>query len=148
MKAIRWSDNDRYWGPFTFATGSTYRNNAIMFASGDDDDYPGCRIRFGIGGTSLLIALPAIIKPLRVWRPITTEPTRSRMIADGRKPGYWDSYNREYGFSFSGGSLHIHYGPQTHDSETTKSKVWFYPWCEHRQVRHSVYDLDRDWETT
>lgn len=141
-KAIRWSDNDRYFGPFTYASESRYRKFAIMLGSGDGDDYPGCRLRISVGKHTLIIALPAIIKPWRKWHEITTEPTRSKMIEAGRKPGYWDSYDREYGFSTFEGSLHLHLGPQTHDSDTTKSKVWFYPWREHRQVRHSVYDLD------
>jgi hypothetical protein len=142
MQAIRWSDNDRYFGPFTYASEPRYRKVAIMLGSGDGDDYPGCRLRVSIGRYTLILALPAIIKPWRRWHEINTEPTRSRMIESGRAPGYWDSHDREFGFSFFEGALHVHYGPQTHDSDTTKSKVWFYPWREHRMVRHSVYDFD------
>lgn len=141
MRAIRWGDNDRYLGPLTYAYEPRYRKVALELDSGDADDYPGCRIRLGLGAHTLILALPAIIKPWRKWNEITTEPTRSHMIAEGRKPGYWDSHRREYGFTFSEGSLHIHHGPQTHDSVTTKVKVWFYPWRDHRCVRHSVYDL-------
>lgn len=140
-QAIRWSDSDRYFGPFTYAR-SRDRKIAVMLGSGDGDDYPGCRLRVSIGRTTLIVSLPAIIKPWRKWHEITTEPTRSRMIEQGREPGYWDSYAREYGFTTFDGSLHLHYGPQTHDSDTDKVKVWFYPWREHRQVRHSLYDLE------
>lgn len=64
VQRIRWSDNDRYWGPFTYASGD-YKCLAIMLDSGDGDDYPGCRIRFSIFRRTLLCALPPIIKP---WR--------------------------------------------------------------------------------
>lgn len=142
MRAIRWSGSDRYFGPFTYANESRYRKFSIMLGSGDGGDYPGCRLRISIGRHTLIAALPAIIKPWRRWHEIRTEPTRSQCIATGRNPGYWDCYNREFGFSFFEGSLHVHYGPQTHDSETTKSKCYFYPWREHRCVRHSLYDLE------
>lgn len=141
MMRIRWSDNDRYFGPFTYASESRYRNIALMLGSGDDDDYPGCRLRLSLGKRTMIVALPPIIKPWRQWNEIRTEPTRSQMIERGREPGYWDTHEREYGFSASDGALHIHYGPQTHDSETTKSRVWFFPWREHRSIRHSLYDL-------
>jgi hypothetical protein len=142
VRAIRWSgDDDRYWGPFTYAREPRYRKFAIMLGSGHGD-YPGCRLRISIGQHTLIAALPPIIKPWRKWHEITTQPMRSQMIAQGREPGYWDEHAREYGFSFFEGSLHVHLGPQTHDSDTTKSKVFFYPWREHRCIRHSLYDLD------
>lgn len=141
MKAIRWSHDDRYFGPFTYANESNGKL-AIMLGSGDGDDYPGCRLRISIGRHTLIAALPAVIKPWREWREITTEPTRSQMIERGRDPGYWNSHDREYGFSFFEGALHVHYGEQTHEWPGCKSKVFFYPWREHRCIRHSLYDLD------
>lgn len=141
MKPIRWSDGDRYFGPFTYANEARYRRFGVMLGSGDGDDYPGCRLRLHFGRRTLIIALPAIIKPWRRWHEITTEPTRKQLIERGREPGYWDSYECQYGFTFVEGALHVHYGQQTHDSWTDKSKVFFYPWREHHQVRHSIYDL-------
>jgi hypothetical protein len=142
LHAIRWSDNDRYFGPFTYAYDLRSREFALMLGSGDGDDYPGCRLRVRIGRHTLIAALPPVIKPWRQWHEITTEPTRSQMIAAGRKPGYWDQYEREYGFGTCENSLHWHFGPQTCDSETTKSKCWSYPWTDHKCIRHSLYDLD------
>ena len=136
MKAIRWSDSDRYYGPFTYAPDSSYRNLAIMLGSGDADDYPGCRLRISIGKRTLIIALPAIIKPFRRW--VDTSRYEWSKNPNG---GYWDRHNREYGFSLSDGSLHVHYGEQTNEWPGAKSKVFFYPWREHRQIRHSLYDL-------
>lgn len=143
---IRWAgrDRDRYLGPFTFTPrGKTSGGQiGLELGSGDGDDYPGCRLRIEAWWFTLHVQLPAIIKPWREWVEITTEPTRSQMIASGRKPGYWDMHEREYGFFLFEGAIHFHYGPLTHDSRTTKSKVWFYPWREHNQVRHSLYDLE------
>lgn len=140
---IRWSDNDRYWGPFTYARErSSERGFTILLGSGDGDDYPGCRLRLGAFGHTLIIALPQIIKPWREWVEIGIEPSRSQMIAQGREPGYWDMHEREYGFSFFGGALHVSFGAQTHDSTTGKVKVYFMPWRSWRQVRRSLYDLD------
>ena len=106
---IRWSDNDRYWGPFTYARErGTERGITIMLGSGDGDDYPGCRLRLGGFGHTLIIALPQILKPWREWVEIRTEPTRGKMIAEGRNPGYWDMHAREFGFSFFEGAIHVH----------------------------------------
>lgn len=140
---IRWSDNDRYWGPFTYARERGMECGiTIMLESGDGDDYPGCRLRLGGFGHTLIIALPQILKPWREWVEIRTEPTRGKMIAEGRNPGYWDMHAREFGFSFFEGAIHVHYGPQTHDSTTDKVKVYFLPWRSWRHVRRSLYDLD------
>ena len=140
---IRWSDNDRYWGPFTYARERGMECGiTIMLGSGDGDDYPGCRLRLGGFGHTLIIALPQILKPWREWVEIRTEPTRGEMIAEGRNPGYWDMHAREFGFSVFEGAIHVHYGPQTHDSTTDKVKVYFLPWRSWRHVRRSLYDLD------
>lgn len=143
-RPIRWSDHDRYFGPFTYARERHRIGLAVMFSSGDDDDYAGCSVRFSGLGHTLILALPAIIKPWRQWVEIYTQPTRDQMIAKGCKPGYWDTHERQYGFSFFEGSIHFHFGPQTHDSTTDKVKVYFLPWRIWRHVRHSLYDLEGD----
>lgn len=142
LRPIRWSDHDRYVGPFTYAHEPRYRKFTVMLGSGDGDDYPGCRIRLSVAAHTLILALPAVIKPWRRWREIKTEPTRSQMIGQGRKPGYWDTHEREYGFSFFEDALHLHFGEQTHEWPGGKSKVFFYPWRERRRVRHSIYDTE------
>jgi len=139
---IQWAgrDKDRYFGPFTLTPSERYNTWAIMLGSGDGDDYPGCRLRVSCYWFTIHVALPPMIKPWRQWKEIQTEPTRSKMIADGKVPGYWDQHEREYGFSVFDGYIHLHYGPQTHDSETTKSKCWDFPWRDTKLVRHSLYD--------
>ena len=136
MKAIRWSDNDRYFGPFTYARDSRhYHPFAMGLDSGDGDDYAGCRLRFSAFGHTIIAAIPAIIKPWRQWIDLS-----NREWSEGSS-GYWDQHRREYGFSIIEGAVHFHYGQQTHDSSTTKSKCWFIPWRSWRHVRHSFYDL-------
>lgn len=135
---IRWSDNDRYFGPFTYACDSKYRKFAVMLGSGREE-YQGCRLRISIGKHTLIAALPAVIKPWRQW----VDTSRYEWSTNPHG-GYFDEHEREYGFTFVEGALHLHGGAQTGDSTTDKSWVWFYPWREHRMVRHSVYDLKGD----
>jgi len=137
MKAIRWSNNDRYFGRFTYAHEPRRKQIVVMLGSGDGDDYPGCRLRLALGSHTLIIALPAIIKPFRRW-----VDTSHYEWSKGEGSGYWDQHEREYGFSASEGAVHWHYGEQTDEWPGCKSKVWFFPWREHRMVRYSLYDLE------
>lgn len=145
MKRIRWSDNDKYWGPFTYAPDSDH--GIVFLIDSGEDEYPGCRIRLGAFGGTLLIALPAIINPWRrkvivpEWR---TNGTAERLGRDW----YYVENHREYGFSYSpsgsigrGGFLQVFLGRQTHDSSTTQSWSYFTPWNNWRHVRRSMYGL-------
>jgi len=90
---------------------------------------------------SLAILLPALIRPWEVLHESVT------WIEGVRTPdpagGCWSEwFEREYGFSVDREALHLHFGPQTHDSNTTKSKVYFLPWAARRFVRFSLYHLD------
>lgn len=141
MKAIRWSDDDHYFGPFTYAKDK-YRNLALVLGSGDDEDYPHCRIRVSAFGHTLIAALPPILRP---WRQ-KCYFTSAALIHDAGRQWYWDTHEREYGFSYgaekeTGGFLQVFLGPQTHDSRTTQSWACSTPWNNWRHVRHSLYDL-------
>lgn len=141
MKAIRWSDDDRYFGPFTYAREERYRRFGIMLGSGREE-YEGCRLRLHAFGHTLIARLPAVIKPYRAKVTYSSSDIIAQCKAAGREPFYWDEHQREYGFTAAEGAVHFHYGEQTGAWPGSKSKVWFYPWREHRQVRHSLYDLD------
>lgn len=117
MKAIRWSDNDRYWGPFTVSTAKKERRLALVLGSGDSE-YRGCRIRFCIFGLTLICALPPVIRP---W---------------GEK---WSDHERAYGFSVWEGFLQVFLGRQTGDSSTEQIWCRFLPWTQWRHVRTSYY---------
>lgn len=139
MRAIRWSDNDRYFGPFTYAAGD-YSRLAIVLGSGDDEDYPGCRLRLSVGRRTLIIALPQIIRPWRrkVYPGAAWDAETVKRLG---RDWYYDTHEREYGFSYSDGFLQVFLGPQTHDSTTTRSWCKHLPWTQWRHVRHSLYDL-------
>ena len=141
----RWSDNDRYWGPFAYAKAEgkhAYRPWAIAVSSGGDE-YPGCTFRISGFSRTLIVAIPPIIKPWRQWVDTSQHSWSSP------NGGYWDVHRREYSISFNGSSgqigdpisLHLHYGAQTHDSRTDQSKCYFLPWTQWRHVRHSLYGL-------
>jgi hypothetical protein len=137
VKAIRWSDHDRYFGPFTYAGGDYWRL-ALVLGSGDDDDYPGCRLRLQVGRRTLIIALPQIIQPYRQKVAATWDEATTRRL--GRN-WYYDTHEREYGFSYSDGFLQVFLGRQTNDSSTEQSWSKFLPWTQWRHVRHSLYTL-------
>lgn len=147
VSKYRWSDNDKYWGPFTYAPNSDH--GIVCLIDSGEDEYPGCRIRLGAFGGTLLIAIPAIIQPWRKkvivpeWR---TNGTAERLGRDW----YFDEHRREYGFSYScdlggvggGGFLQVFFGRQTHDGSTTQSWSRSTPWNNWSHVRHSFYDLN------
>lgn len=136
MKAIRWSDNDRYFGPFTLSVGD-YKSLSAVLGSGDGDDYPGCRLRLSAFGVTLISALPPVIKPWRRW-----VDTSKYAWSDNPAGGYWDTGERAYGFSISGGHLNVSLGRVTNDSETEQRWGCFLPWTQWRHVRFRLYDTD------
>jgi hypothetical protein len=144
---IRWSDTDTYIGPFTYAKDKS-RNFAIILGSGDDEDYPGCRLRITAFGHTVITKLPAIIQP---WREKIPAPSwDAATVARLGRDWYWSIFEREYGFSYGNGSdlgggfLQVFLGRQTHDSSTTQSWSCFTPWNNLRHVRRSLYTLDGD----
>lgn len=137
---IRWGDNDHYFGPFTYARDrGTYRPLAIVVGSGDVDDNPGCRLRVSGFGHTLIIALPPIIKP---WRQkVVAGSWDAATVARLGRDWYWNTHEREYGFSYSEGFLQVFLGRQTNDSSTEQSWSKFLPWTQWRHVRRSFYGL-------
>lgn len=141
MRAVRWGDNDRYFGPFTFCRGDHYRTFAICFRSSDDEDR-ATSFRISIGRWSFLSKMPGwVIRPERkkVY-PQWDTATIARLGRDW----YWDITPREYSIGLFDGHLSIHYGRMTHDSSTEQQWGCFLPWMQWRHVRHSFYDLMGD----
>ena len=133
----RWSDNEKKFGPFTYARDNKdYRPLAMVLGSGDDE-YPGASFRMRGFGHTFIVQLPAIIKPWKRWVDLS-----NRDWAETPNAGYWDIHSREYGFSVADGFLQVFLGPQTLDSDTTKSWIKFLPWKQWRHVRRSFYGLN------
>lgn len=141
FKHARWSDNDKYWGPFVYArdTGSC-RPLAISLES-RSDEFPHCTLRVCGFGHTFITALPPVIRPWRrkVYPGAAWDAETVKRLG---RDWYWDVHRREYGFSYLNGFLRIFFGRQTHDSSTTQGWSVFLPWTRWRHVRHSLYGLD------
>jgi hypothetical protein len=146
MKHIRWGDNDHYFGPFTFAKEKrSYRPLALVIGSGDED-YPGCRVRISAFGGTVICALPPIVRPWK--KKVIVTSWGPETIARLGRDWYWDTHEREYGFSYcgsggigDGGFFQLFLGRQTNDSSTEQRLGYFTPWNNWRHMRHSFYDL-------
>jgi hypothetical protein len=133
MKFITRGNLDRRWDGF----------RAMLTSGKPDSEYRGsekrCHICIYVGLRDIKILLPAIIKPLAIKHtPVSwTAEDHARLGRDH----YFEYFPREYGFSVDKTTLHLHHGPQTWDSSTTKSRVYFFPWAAKRFHRFSLYDL-------
>jgi len=140
MKNRRWSDQNWHLWPFTLSY-SEYKFAGMTLSSGAREGGKGdCYISVYAFGWWLACELPRIIPHYRERHVV--QHGREDFIARMGRDWYDELFSREYGFSFSGeGSLHVYYGPQTHSSDTTKSRCIFLPWLSWRFIRHSHYDL-------
>jgi hypothetical protein len=138
-KYYRWSDTDRRAGPFIYSRDSiNYRPLAMVLSSGKSDpDECGCTLRLSAFGHTMIVALPAIIRPWSRW----VDCSQYEWAKSSAK-GYWDCHPRDYGFSCSDGFLRVFLGAQTNDSSTTQDWSWSLPWKQWRHVRRSLYDLN------
>lgn len=133
MRAIRWGDNDRYFGPFTWSVSNSYKRIAISLHSGghgDDCDGPPS-LRISIWKWTLIMVLPFMIPPQRRWVPVSNN--------EFTVAGYYDIQPREYGFSYSDGFLLVHYGINPCDSSRDQTWSRHLPWTQWRHVRISFY---------
>lgn len=136
----RLTENDRRWGPLTWARSSWSPLRAVFSTGGDGDDEPRNSLTVYLFGWVARLWLPMLMQPHRVkhiaatWNTATVE----RM---GRN-WYYETFPREFGFSLHEGFLQVFLGPQTHDSRTTKSWSTHLPWTQWRFYRFSLYGTD------
>lgn len=143
-KKRRYSGNDKHFGPFTLSRHSDgrYRPLGIVLDSGGDHEYScnrGCNLKLHCFGYTFIVELPQLLDDYRIEH--IAESWDSATVARMGRNYYFEVFRREFGFTLSDSALHVHYGPQTHDSITTKSKGIFLPWRQWRHVRYSLYDL-------
>jgi len=140
MRAARWGNNDRYFGPFTWSYSKSFPHWAVVLRSrGEEDADRGiCTLRISLWRATLLIALPNIVRP---WREKVYPKWDTQTIARLGRDWYWNVNPRQYGWSLNEGHLTIYYGRVTHDSSTDQNWGCFLPWTQWRHVRHSLYDL-------
>jgi hypothetical protein len=137
----RLTDKDYHFGPFTWAHTDSKAWEVLFSTGGDnDDEYNQYRnhLKLYAFGWIVRLCLPNLVSPWKKKVVVTSwdEATVKRL---GRN-WYWDMHPREYGVRLNDGFLQLFYGPQTHDSETTKSKSWVLPWTQWTFVRKSWYD--------
>lgn len=143
MLARRWSDNDYYFGPFTWAYGKTYPHYAIVLKSrGDDDCESGrCSLRISVWRATLIVALPNIVRP---WREKVYPNWDAETVKRLGRDWYWSIDPRQYGFSLNEGHLSVYYGRTggpSMDSRIKQQWSCFLPWTQWRHVRYSLYGL-------
>lgn len=136
----RWGDNDKHYGPITISRRDHKRIGLVLDSGQYEDRNTGCHLRMHFHRTTMIIELPNFVPAYRIKHMATTwdAATIERMGRDY----YFETFSREFGFVYSDRALHVYYGPQTHDSTTTKSKCFFLPWLEWRFARHSWYGLN------
>ncbi|MDE0590453.1 hypothetical protein OU789_10990 [Halocynthiibacter sp. C4] len=137
MQPIRWSDNDKYFGPFTLSKNGGYKHICAILDSGDGDEYTGCRLRVSLFGYTFITALPQIIKPWRKW-----VDTSHYDWSDNPQGGYWYTGSRAYGIHISDGHLDVSLGRVTHDSNTEQRWGCFLPWTQWRFISNRYYDAE------
>lgn len=138
----RWGDNDRYFGPLTYARDTGYRLCAVVLASGEED-YPGASFRISGFGHTVILALPQwVLRPYR--EKVYPKGWDAATIARLGRDWYWHIDPREYGFSLSDGHLSVRLGRQSMDSSTEQRWGSFLPWTQWRYVRSSFYGLEGD----
>lgn len=120
--------NDKHLGPYiTYGKSNLWKPWSIILSSGGGEweDARGNHLKLMASGAYLIIELPTFLKHFE------------------NPKGSWDNGPREYGVQLGEeGHLQVFYGPQTHDSTTTKSWSKFLPWTQWRFVRHSIYNID------
>jgi hypothetical protein len=118
----RLTDNDRNWGPFTFAR---WKKRLAITLEGEDGDGQKTQLLFVGFGFALRIHLPFRIKAV----------------------GKYEQDCREYGFALTSEDkgfdfLQVFYGPQTYDSSTSRSWSKSLPWKMWDHVRTTIYRPD------
>jgi hypothetical protein len=146
-KAIRWGDNDRYFGPFTWHPGDYVRYGIILQSQGEESP---SYLRMHFWRWTLCVATPNwLCRPYKEKRyPNWDEETVKRL---GRN-WYWEIDQRAYGFQLSksgdvGNSdfLQVYYGRSggsMMDSSVQQQWSCFLPWTQWRHVRISFYGLE------
>jgi hypothetical protein len=136
----RWSDHDKHFWPLTLSTGDHSRLG-FMFDSGANDGGAGdCHVRLYLWTVTLICELPKIIRDHRVRH--SAKSWSDEDLARIGRDWYEEVFPREYGAYVSDGTLHVHYGAQTHDSRTDMNKCFFLPWRNWRFIRMSFFDLE------
>jgi hypothetical protein len=124
----RYSGNDKHFGPFTLSkhTSESWKPLGAYINSGAREDSGGWAYAAIQGlGYTLMCEIPNVIPDFVIQHETWNE-----------------IHPRQYGAYVSDHTLFVQYGPQTHDSDTTKSNCFWLPWSNWRFIRQSWYGLN------
>jgi hypothetical protein len=138
----RLTDNDKHFGPITYARVEWHPIRLVWSSGGDNDSGESLRntLTAYAFGWVVQINLPKILRPYRIKH--VSESLDAATVARLGRNWYYEIFPREYGFSICDGFLQVFLGAQTHDSTTTQSWSKFLPWTQWRHVRFSLYKPD------
>ena len=157
---LRWGDSedDSWWGPFTYSRAKHQPIAVILTSWGDgqDDERP-CNLRISAGrlGT-LIIRLPNGLLGPNITKVYPADWTLDSEVVKRLGRDYYNVVDaRSYGFTMSNSGtvgdsifLSVHYGHNggsTMDSSIEQRWSCFLPWTQWRHVRHSYYGLEGNW---
>lgn len=139
MTRVRWSNNDRHFGPFTYAVKDGRDFGIVLKSRGDEDSQAYGRVR--LFGLTVLWPLPGwLIRPHR--EKVTARYWDAETIKRMGRDWYWSVHERAFGFTFTEGALHLYYGKQTNEWPGSKSRCIFLPWREWRVTRDDLFDAE------
>lgn len=116
----------------------------LSIDSGDDDDYPGNKLIIQVWKFSAWIKIPRIIKPWaqkHTFTALSPEATARRLEQFGHLD-YFEFHARKFGFHMQTHGLHTNFGPSTWDSQSTKSRYFYFPWRKFDLVLSAISDAD------
>lgn len=139
MERIRWSDNDRYFGPLTIARCDFAKFGFVLTSAGDEDRQAYARLH--VAGFTAIAPVPNwLLRPHKV--KVTARGWDAATVGRLGRDWYWDIHERQFGAYVADGAVHVLYGAQTHDSTTDRSRCFFLPWRCWRVVRETLYDVE------
>lgn len=136
----RLTENDRNWGPIT--VGRWSNRISLTLESGDDEDRECLLLMVAFGWALRIRVFNWLCRPWQArWVECNWDAETVKRLG---RSGYWEIHKRQFGFSLSNMGngydfLQCFFGPQTHDSSSTKSWSKHLPWKMWDCVRHSLY---------
>ncbi len=136
----RLSDSDKNFGPFTL--GKWHKSFSAYINSGGDEGRESYLMLTAFGLALRIRVFDWLCRPWREkWVECNWDAETVKRLGSS---GYWKIHERRFGFSLSDMGngydfLQCFFGPQTHDSSTTKSWSKHLPWKQRDHVRHSLY---------
>ena len=108
----------------------------------DSDEKKHNNLHIAFLKKSYWFKIPFIIKPLKKWVDL------SKYDWSRESKGYWDYIQRQYGFTYTEGAIHVYYGiqPGSWSSNDPKNsdhtKLFYIPWMQQRWISTDYMNKD------